>query len=227
LSPDWGDHMNILIVGAGKVGTNLALMLTAQGNNVTLIEINDAAYTRLQRALPQARHILGDGCNPAILRTADVATMDAVVAVTGDDEDNLVVAKLAKHEYGVQRTVARVNNPKNEWLFTAKMGVDVAISHSALLARIIHEELNMGDLVPLLKLQGGQLSLAEVVIAPTAQVIGSRVDALTLPPDCVLTTLLRGGEVLIPRGTTTIAAGDKIIALVKTEQQAELLRMLS
>lgn len=217
--------MNILIVGGGKVGINLVSILSTQGHQVTVIEMNSAVFTKLQRNATQARHIFGDGCNPVILNEAGIETMDAVVAVTGDDEDNLVVAKLAKHEYAVDRVIARVNNPKNEWLFTARMGVDVAISHSALLARIIHEELSMGDLVPLLKLEGGQISLAEVTVPSTSRVIGSRVDALKLPDDCVLATLLRDGQLLIPRGTTTLKAGDKIIALVKTEHQAELVRL--
>jgi trk system potassium uptake protein len=217
--------MNILIVGGGKVGTSLAEMLHAQGHHVTIIEMNDAVFSKLQRTSKNARHMYGDGCNPLALSEAGVREMDAVVAVTGDDEDNLVIAKLAKHEYGVDRVIARVNNPKNEWLFTPRMGVDIAISHSALLARIIHEELSMGDLVPLLKLEGGQISLAEVTIADQSRVIGSRVDTLKLPNQCVLATLVRGGDLIIPRGDTTIERGDKIIALVRTEQQAELVRL--
>lgn len=219
--------MNILIIGGGKVGINLVNLLSNQGHQVTIVEMNNAVYSKLQRSIPQARHINGDGCNPTTLREAEVDSMDAVVAVTGDDEDNLVVAKLSKHEYGVERVVARVNNPKNEWLFTPKMGVDIAISHSAMLARIIHEELSMGDLVPLLKLEGGQVSLAELTVPPDSHVMGHRVDSLKLPDDCVLATLLRGGKLLIPRGNTTIEPGDKIIALVKTEQQAELVRIFA
>lgn len=217
--------MNILIVGGGKVGMSLADMLSVQGHQVTIIEMRDTVFAKMQRSLKTAQHIYGDGCNPAVLRDAGVETMDAVVAVTGDDEDNLVVAKLAKHEYHVGRVIARINNPKNEWLFTAKMGVDIAISHSALLARIIHEELSMGDLVPLLKLSGGKISLAEVTVSPHAAVLGRRVDALKLPAECVLATLVRQGALLLPRGDTTIEPGDKIIALVRIEQQAELVRI--
>ncbi|MDP9310357.1 MAG: TrkA family potassium uptake protein [Chloroflexota bacterium] len=217
--------MNILIVGGGKVGMSLADMLSVQGHQVTIIEMRDAVFTKMQRSIKTAQHIYGDGCNPSVLRDAGVESMDAVVAVTGDDEDNLVVAKLAKHEYHVGRVIARVNNPKNEWLFTSKMGVDIAISHAALLARIIHEELSMGDLVPLLKLSGGQISLAEVTVPPESTVIGGRVDALKLPAECVLATLVRKGTLLLPRGDTTIEPGDKIIALVKSEQQAELVRL--
>jgi trk system potassium uptake protein TrkA len=182
-------------------------------------------FNRLQRAAPEVQRVFGDGCKPQVLLDAGIQSADAVVAATGDDEDNLVVAKLAKHEYGAGRVIARVNNPKNEWLFTPKMGVDVAISHAALLARIIHEELSMGDLVPLLKLQRGQISLAEVTVPTEAQAVGQRVDALHLPSDCVLATLLRNEEVLIPRGDTVVQPGDKIIALVRTEQQAELVRV--
>jgi trk system potassium uptake protein len=219
--------MNILIVGSGKVGMSLGEMLNAQGHQVTLIEMRDMVLTKAQRVVPGARHILGDGCNPIILREAGVETMDAVVAVTGDDEDNLVIAKLSKHEYKVERVIARINNPKNEWLFDAKMGVDIAVSHSALLARVIQEELDMGDLVPLLKLQGGKVSLAEVTVPHDSHAIGKRVGELHLPAECVLATLLRNGAILIPRGDTTITGGDKIIALVRSEQQAELVRIFA
>jgi trk system potassium uptake protein TrkA len=217
--------MNILIVGGGKVGTSLANMLGSQGHLVTLIEMNDVVFNKLQRAVSQAERILGDGCKPQVLLDAGVRSADAVVAVTGDDEDNLVVAKLAKHEYGANRVIARVNNPKNEWLSGAAMGVDVAVSHAALLGRIIQEELSMGDLVPLLKLQRGQISLAEVTVPAESSAVGQRVDALQLPPDCVLATLLRNDQVIIPRGDTVVQSGDKIIALVKSEQQAELVRV--
>jgi trk system potassium uptake protein len=219
--------MNILIVGGGKVGTSLADMLGAQGHQVTIIEMRDQVYARNQRLLPVTRHMLGDGCNPIVLREAGVESMDAVVAVTGDDEDNLVVAKLAKHEYRVDRVIARINNPKNEWLFTSKLGVDLAVSHSALLARLIHEELSLGDLVPLLKLQGGQIALTELNVSPDSPVVGKRIGELKLPSQCVLATLLRADEMVIPRGDTTIAANDRLIALVKSEQQADLLRAFS
>ena len=217
--------MQILIVGGGKVGTNLAGTLTVQGHYVTIIEKDHAVFNSLQRVVPKAQRVLGDGCNPQVLKEAGIEQVNALVAVTGDDEDNLVLSSLAKHEYGVGRVVARVNNTKNEWLFTSKMGVDIAVSHAALLARIIHEELSMGDLVPLLKLQGGKISLAEISVLPESQAVGRRIDALQLLDDCVLATLLRDGEVVIPRGDTVIRPGDKIIALVSAEQQLELVQI--
>jgi trk system potassium uptake protein TrkA len=217
--------MDVLIVGGGKVGSHLADLLQNQRHRVTLVEANEQVFARLQSELTSVRTLLGDGCDPQMLRDAGVMGMGAVVATTGDDEDNLVVAKLAKHEYRVPRVVARVNNPKNEWLFTQRMGVDIAVSHAAMLARLIHEELSLGDMIPLLKLAGGKVSLAEFEVPATSKTVGLRIDAIKLPSECVLAALLRGGEVVIPRGDTTIVAGDHVLAVVRTDKQTELLRL--
>ncbi len=219
--------MNILIVGGGKVGSHLANILGEHGHRITLIELDEQVYDRIRSMLKQAQVLLGDGCNPQVLHEASIGAMDAVVAATGDDEDNLVVAKLAKYEYRVGRVIARVNNPKNEWLFNARMGVDIAVSHAAMLARLIHEELTMGDLIPLLKLAGGNVSLVEFTVPPTSSTVGRRVGALELPAECVLVTVLRAGEVVIPRGDTMIVAGDRIIALIRAERQAELVTLFN
>src|SRR5687768_5911535 len=133
--------MQILIVGGGKVGAYLAGTLKEHGHRIILIEVNEDLFNRLRSTLRDVQVVLGDGCNPQVMRDAGITNVDAVVATTGDDEDNLVIAKLAKHEYRIGRVIARVNNPKNEWLFTQRMGVDVAVSHSSLLARLIHEDL--------------------------------------------------------------------------------------
>ena len=217
--------MEILIVGAGMVGSHLASLLQAQRHRVTLIETNEQIFARVKADLPHVRVLLGDGCNPQALRDAQVTAMDAVVATTGDDEDNLVVAKLAKHEYRVARVVARVNNPKNEWLFTERMGVDIAVSHATMLARLIHEELSLGDMIPLLKLAGGKVSLAEFEVPAASKTVGRRIDTIKLPAECVLAALLRGGEVVIPRGDTVILAADRVVAVVRTDKQAELVRL--
>ena len=214
--------MNILIVGGGKVGAHLAAVLKDQGHRILVIELNQMLADRLQRELRDVRVIGGDGCNPQVLRDAGIGEMQAVVAATGDDEDNLVVAKLAKHEYQVARVIARVNNPKNEWLFTSRMGVDIAVSHASMLARLIHEELTMGDLIPLLKLAGDAVTLVELTVPATSPAAGRRLGTLELPAECVLATLIRNGRILIPRGDTTIETGDRIIALIRTEEQAKL-----
>lgn len=217
--------MNILVVGGGKVGAHLAGILQEHGHRVTVIELNEQIAARLRHELKNVQIVPGDGCNPQVLRECGVTAMQAVVATTGDDEDNLVVAKLAKHEYRVGRVIARVNNPKNEWLFTQRMGVDIALSHSAMLARLIHEELTLGELVPLLKLAGGKVSLVEFTVPATSRTVGQRIDALHLPDECVLATVLRNGEVIIPRGDTVLAAADRIIALIRADKQAELVTL--
>lgn len=219
--------MNILIVGGGKVGAQLAGILQEHNHRITVIEMSEQVVDRIRSHLNRAQVILGDGCNPRVLRDAGITEMQAVVAATGDDEDNLVVAKLAKHEYRVGRVIARVNNPKNEWLFTGRMGVDIAVSHASMLARLIHEELTMGDLIPLLKLAGGEVSLAELTVPPTSRTAGQRIDELRLPPQCVLVSVLRDGKVIIPRGDTMIAVGDRVIALIRSEQQPELLTVFT
>ena len=214
--------MNILIVGGGKVGAHLATILSGRGHRITVIEMNEQVVSRIRPALKDIQLVLGDGCNPQVLRDAGIGAMDVVVATTGDDEDNLVVAKLSKHEYRVGRVIARTNNPKNEWLFTKRMGVDIAVSPASMLARLIQEELSMGDLVPLMKLAGGRVSLVEFTVPASSRSVGRRIDALQLPSECVLVALLRNGEVVIPRGDTTIGSGDHIITLIRSEQQPEL-----
>ena len=187
--------MNILIVGAGKVGVHLATILKEHAHRITAIEANEEVFNQIRPILKDMTVILGDGCNPQVLRDAGIGSMDAVVATTGDDEDNLVVAKLAKHEFRVGRVIARVNNPKNQWLFTKKMGVDIAISHASMLARLIQEELTLGELIPLLKLAGGKASLVELTVAASSGTAGRRIDSLELPTECVLVTVLRDGEI--------------------------------
>ncbi len=217
--------MNILIGGGGKLGAHLAHILHGHGHVVILIEQDEQIAIRLRAELPSITVIYGDACNPQALRDANISSMHAVVATTGHDEDNLVIAKLAKHEFRVNRVIARINNPKNEWLFTKRMGVDIAISHAGMVARLIDEELTMGDLIPLLKLDGGNVSLAELQIAPTSRMVGRKIEEITLPNECVLVTVIRDGTITLPHGDTSFAAGDRIIALVASEHQAELARI--
>lgn len=219
--------MDILIVGGGKVGSHLASILHANSHQVTLIERNEQIVGRLKLELREVKIIHGDGCNPPTLSEAGIRRVQAVVATTGDDEDNLVIAKLAKYEYRVGRVIARINNPKNEWLFTKRMGVDIAVSHAALLASLIQEELTIGDLVPLLKLAGGEVSLTELTVPATSRVIDQPIVKIELPPECVLVTVLRDGNLIIPRGDTTLAGGDRIIALVRSDQQAKLVSIFN
>lgn len=133
--------MNVLIVGGGLTGTFLAGQLVSEGQNVTVVEKNDAAAERFREALPAVRVVVGDGDDPAVLEEAGIRRADAVVAATGEDEDNLVVCILARQEFGVRRTLARINNPKNEWLFTPEMGVDASVSQAHVMADLLRRQM--------------------------------------------------------------------------------------
>jgi trk system potassium uptake protein TrkA len=215
--------MNILIVGGGKVGRNLAQFLCEQDRHtITLIEQKDRLAHELAVSLPGVKVVEGDGCDPALLRAAGAHDADAVAAVTGDDEDNLVVALLCKREFRIRRTFARVNNPKNAWLFNGRMGVDVPVDDTQMLARSLEADINLGAVVQLLQLREGRVTLLELTVAPDAAVVGRPVHALGLPPECVLAALLRGEQVIIPSGDTTIQAGDQIIALARLGREEAL-----
>ncbi|MBP8864659.1 MAG: TrkA family potassium uptake protein, partial [Anaerolineae bacterium] len=158
--------MQVLIVGGGKVGTYLASLLLEEHYHVRLIELREEELKRLQRELPAETVVHGNGTEPDTLEAAGIATADVVAAVTGSDEVNLVITNLARFEYDVPRTIARVNNPKNAWMFTPAMGVDVALNQADLMGRLIAEEMSLGDMMTLLKLRKGQFSLIEERIAP-------------------------------------------------------------
>ncbi len=215
--------MNVLVVGGGKVGRNLTSFLVEQDRHaVTLIERSEEMAHKLAAALPQALIVEGDGCDPAVLREAGVERMDAVAAVTGDDEDNLVIALLFKREFQVRRVAARVNNPKNTWLFNARMGVDVPVDDARVIARNLEADINVGAIVRLLRLREGHVALVELTVAPDSSAIGKSVQTLDLPAGCVLVALLRDEAVIIPAGDTSIAAGDQVLAVARVEHEAAL-----
>jgi trk system potassium uptake protein TrkA len=165
--------MRVVVTGAGNVGRHLANDLRKRGHEVTVIDQDPGTVERARKeAEAGVDVILGDACEPWVLDKADLATCDVLVAATGDDEDNLVTSLLAKQEYGVPRVVARVNHPKNEWLFTSQWGVDVPMSPPHILTALVEEAVTSGDLVRLLKLQGGQVSLVEVTIDESSPMAG-------------------------------------------------------
>ena len=215
--------MKVLIVGGGKVGRNLAHFLVEQdGHTVTLIERSEDVARRLAAELHGVAIVEGDGCDPTVLRDAGVERVSAVAAVTGDDEDNLVIALLSKREFRVGRVAARINNPKNAWLFNARMGVDVPVDATRLIARSLEADINVGGLVRLFRLREGQATLVELTVAPGSGAVGKQVQALRLPPECVLVAVLRSDSVIIPAGDTTLQAGDQVIAIARLEREAEL-----
>jgi len=216
-----------MIVGGGKVGTYLTSLLLAEGHQVKVIEGARSEFPRLQKELPKEVVVYGNGTDPNLLEAEGIRQMDVVAAVGRADETNLVVTSLARYEFNVPRTVARVNNPKNVWLFTPEMGVDVVLNQADLMAHLIAEEMSMGDMLTLLKLRRGQYSLVEMKVDSMSTAAGKAVRDLDLPTECVLTAIIREGQLLIPRGSTVLEPGDEVLAVVHARQLEELQALLS
>jgi trk system potassium uptake protein TrkA len=214
--------VRIVVAGAGNIGRHLANDLNERGHQVTVIEQDTAVVDRAQEDAPGVSFILGDACEPWVLDKAEVRTCDVMVAATGDDEDNLVISLLSKQEYGVPHVVARVNHPKNEWLFTEAWGVDVPMSPPHVLTALVEEAVTVGDLVRLLKLERGQVTLVELTIDETAPVAGRPLYELRLPPDSAIVAILRRGHVVIPQPETQLVAGDEIMAIATQEAEERL-----
>jgi trk system potassium uptake protein TrkA len=219
--------MYVIVVGGGKTGSHLARLLLAGGHRVRVIDDRSDVIELLRGELPPETAVEGDGADPKVLEGVGIGAADAVAAVTGDDEDNLVVATLARFEFRVGRVIARVNNPRNAWLFTPEMGVDVALNQADLMAKLIAEELSLGDMMTLVKLRRGEVSLVEERIEEGAPAAGKAVRDLELPPGCTLAAVIRTGAVLAPRGDTRLLPGDEVIAVVRTDQEADLNRLLT
>ena len=219
--------MKIIVVGGGQVGSYLASLLADRGHEVKVVEERRQRAEALKERFPEGTVLFGSGTDPKTLESADIRHTDVVAAVTGLDETNLVIATLAKMEYGVRRVVARVNNPKNTWLFTPVMGVDAALNQADVMAHLVAEEMSMGDMMTLLKLHGGKYSLIERMVGPASPVAGRALREIELPRDCVLVAVIRDSDLLIPRGDTVIEADDKLIAITSVERLQQLDDMLA
>ena len=177
--------------------------------------------------MPGASWVHGDACEVATLESAELQDYDVMVAATGDDKVNLVVSLLAKTEFGVRRVVARVNHPKNEWLYNESWGVDVAVSTPRMLTALVEEAVSVGDLVRLMSFMQGEASLVEVTLADDSPLSGRRLDEVQLPPDTALVTILRDGHVVLPSPEGTLEAGDEVLAVATSpESEAELAHVL-
>ena len=205
--------MFVIVVGGGKTGSHLARQLITEGHEVRLIENRPEIIERLRQELPQETLILGDGSSPSALESAGIHQAQVLAAVTGEDEANLVATTLARFEFNVPRTIARVNNPKNAWLFTPEMGVDVGLNQTDILAGLIVEEMSLGDMMTLLKLRRGEFSLVEEKLPPGSQFLGRPLKDLPLPATCVIAAVIRSGQVLIPRGNMQFEVGDEVLAV--------------
>ncbi|MGE5279187.1 MAG: potassium channel family protein [Deltaproteobacteria bacterium] len=216
--------MYIVIAGAGKVGHFLAQRLLEDEHTVVIIEKDDKACRLLAQEL-DALIIHGDACEPRFLEEAHIERCDVLAAVTGDDEDNVVICQLAKERFGVKRTVGRVNDPKNERTFS-ELGVDIPIDATKIIAKIIEEEVSFADFVNLMSFKRGKLAIVRVDLTPDSPAVGKSLTQLVLPPDSVLVSIIRKDEVIVPRGTTALEPGDDIIALTFVENEQQLLQAL-
>jgi trk system potassium uptake protein TrkA len=204
--------MLAVIVGGGRGGSYLARDLQSQGYKVKVVDRRSDVVAKLRQEI-DGEVVCGDGCNPQILEQVGVEKADLVVAILHDDEDNLVICRLAKHHFHVRRVIARVNNPRNEWLYTKAWGVDVAISQVHLTSKVIEEEIGLGELVTLLKLNRGEAALVELNLPETSPCRGKAIRDLNLPADTVVVSIIRDGKLVIPRGDTQLNAGDEVLAV--------------
>jgi trk system potassium uptake protein TrkA len=177
--------------------------------------------------VPSAEWLLADACELETLVQAAVQTCNVVVAATGDDKVNLVVSLLAKTEFGVDRVVARVNHPKNEWLFNESWGVDVSVSSPRLLAAVVEEAVSVGDLVRLLTFKKGGANLVELTLADDAPLVGKLIGAVPWPEDSALVAVLREGRVVLPTPDAALEAGDELLLVATSEVEGELDTLLS
>jgi trk system potassium uptake protein TrkA len=218
--------MFVIVVGGGNTGSQLTKLLLEAGHTVRVIDERPIILEKLAIEVPQEIIIQGDGSSPAVLEKAGIQKAQVLAAVTGLDETNLVVTSLGKFEFNVPRVIARINNSKNAWLFTPEMGVDVALNQAEILAKLTVEEMSLGDMMTMLKLRRGKFSLVEEKIFPGAQAVGIAVKDLNLPLNCIISGIIRHGEIIIPRGVTTLEEGDEILALVDDSARDQLARIL-
>jgi trk system potassium uptake protein TrkA len=212
--------VRVAIAGAGAVGRSIALELVESGHQVMLIE-RDLNQIEPE-AVEDAEWVHADACELASLEEAGMENCDVVIAATGDDKVNLVVSLLAKTEFAVRRVVARVNDPRNEWLFDENWGVDVAVSTPRLLAALVEEAVAVGDLVRLMTLRQGQANLVEVTLPAHTPLAGIPVRALDLPADSALVVILRGGRVIVPQGDDPLEAGDELLFVATSAVEKDI-----
>jgi trk system potassium uptake protein TrkA len=218
--------MRVVIAGGGNVGKFIASDLAASGHDVSVLEQSPEVVERARRSgeHPGVEFVVADACELSALTAARLETADVVAAVTGDDEDNLVVSLLAKQEFGVTRVIARVNHPKNEWLFNQSWGVDVSVSTPHLLTALVEEAVSVGTLVRLLQFEGGKARLVEVTLAENSPAAGATVVDLGLPRDCTVVAIVRLDHLVVPRGDTLLLAGDEVLVLVTPDAEAAVRR---
>jgi trk system potassium uptake protein len=219
--------MFVIIVGGGNTGSYLAKLLLDAGHKVRVVEERSSLLEKLRAELPPEAIIPGDGSSPAVLEQAGILQANVLAAVTGSDDTNLVITSLARFEFNVPRVIGRVNNPKNAWLFTTEMGVDISLNQADILAHLVAEEMSLGDMMTLLKLRRGEFSLIEEKVHPTSIAANRPLRDLTIPEESTIVAIIRKNQLLIPHGDTVLLPADEVLALVHSSHLAELGALLS
>jgi trk/ktr system potassium uptake protein len=217
--------MRVAIAGAGNVGRSIANELMENGHEILLVDRDPHAIK--SDTVPGAEWLLADACELSSLEEAGLETCDVAIAATGDDKANLVISLLAKTEFGVPRTVARVNHPKNEWLFNEVWGVDVSVSTPRLMSALVEEAVTVGDLVRLLTFHEGEANLVEMTLPGASPCVGVRIGDLDWPGDVVLVAIIRDGHAQPPDDDGALEASDELLFVTAQDYEQELAEMLS
>jgi len=219
--------MFVLIAGGGRTGARLANLLLNQNYKVRLIENRRELLTLLHQELPTEVIYEGNPVDPSVLEAAGIREVQAVASVTSSDPSNLALCFLAKTMFGVPRTIARVNNPNNAWLFNDKFHVDVALNSADVLAHLIQEEMSLGDMMTIFKIRRGLYSVVEEKVPPGAKGIGIELKDMGLAEYCVIAAIIRNGVMTLPRGDSTLQENDEIIAVTSSEGAKKLADLLA
>jgi len=219
--------MFVFIAGGGRTGAQLASQLISQSYEVRLVEHRRELLARLHQELPTEVIFEGVATDPKVLREAGLERANVVVACTAEDPSNLVICYLARTLFQVNRTIARVNNPRDAWLFDDKFCVDEKITQADVMAHLIQEEMSMGDMMTLLKLRRGRYSLVEEKVPPGAKAIGVSLKELGLPDSCVIAAIIRRGQIILPRGNATLEEFDEVLAITDAEGASRLAELLA
>lgn len=218
--------MFVIIAGGGRTGAQLARSLLSENHTVHVIEYRKDVLARIHKELPTEVIYPGNALDTQVLEQAGIKEAQVFAATSTSDAENLSLCFLVKERYKIKRTIARVNNPRDAWLFDSKFNVDVAVNQADILSRLIQEEMSLGDMMTLLKLKRGRYSLVEEKIPLRSKVCGVAIKDLNLPTSCVVAAIIRKGEIVLPRGTTTLELEDEVLAITDTDGARQLAAIL-
>lgn len=218
--------MFVFIAGGGRTGAQLAMQLIDQNHQVRLLEHRKELLALLHHEIPTEVIYEGAATDPNVLKMAGLDKANVIVACTNDDAVNLVLCYIARTMFNVRRTIARINNPRNAWLFDQNFHVDETINQADVMAHLIQEEMSLGDMMTLLKLRRGRFALVEEKVPPGAKAVGMELKSLGLPDQCVIAAIIRHGQITLPRGTTVLEEGDEVLAVTDSEGATKLAKLL-